>query len=45
MPITTRLDLEIGATMRIEAAGGGGYGDPDDRKEEDRQRDQEWGYV
>jgi len=45
MPITTQVDLEPGATMRIEAAGGGGYGDPADRSEDDRLRDREQGYV
>ena len=45
MPITTRIDLEKGDTMRIEAAGGGGYGDPLQRKPETREVDEREGYV
>ncbi|MEK9683395.1 MAG: hydantoinase B/oxoprolinase family protein [Rhodospirillaceae bacterium] len=45
MPITTRIELDAGTTMRIEAAGGGGFGDPVERRESDRKRDQEQGYV
>ena len=45
MPITTRVDLEKGDTMRIEAAGGGGYGDPVRRNPETRKIDEREGYV
>ncbi|MBT5455949.1 MAG: hypothetical protein HOK82_05040 [Rhodospirillaceae bacterium] len=45
MPITTRVDLEAGDTMRMEAAGGGGYGDPDERDTEARAYDKQEGYV
>ena len=45
MPITCRVDLEAGETMLIEAAGGGGYGDPADRDTELRARDRREGYV
>ena len=45
MPITTRIDLEKGDTMRIEAAGGGGYGDPVRRNPEIRKTDEREGYT
>lgn len=45
MPITTRIELDAGATMRMEAAGGGGYGDPEKRDPALRQRDKEEGYI
>jgi len=45
MPITTRVDLEKGDTMRIEAAGGGGYGDPVRRNPETRKTDEREGYT
>jgi N-methylhydantoinase B len=45
MPITTRVDLEAGTRMLIEAAGGGGYGDPDSRDPAARAYDLEQGYV
>lgn len=45
MPITCRVDMEAGETMLIEAAGGGGYGDPADRDPALRARDRREGYV
>jgi len=45
MPITTRVEMEAGETMLIEAAGGGGYGDPDSRDPAARAYDLEQGYV
>ena len=45
MPITTRVDLEAGATMLMEAAGGGGYGNPAERDPSARTYDIEQGYV
>ena len=45
MPITTRVDLEAGETMMMEAAGGGGFGDPAERDEAARARDEQEGYV
>jgi N-methylhydantoinase B len=45
MPITTRVEMEAGETMLIEAAGGGGYGDPASRDPAARAYDREQGYV
>ncbi len=45
MPITCRVDLESGTTMRIEGAGGGGYGDPARRDPEASARDAREGYT
>ena len=45
MPITTTVDLEAGASISIEAAGGGGYGNPTDRTKKDRRRDLEQKYI
>ena len=45
MPITTSINLEAGDTMMIEAAGGGGYGDPSERDLKSRDEDIREGYV
>jgi len=45
MPISCRVDLPAGATLRIEAAGGGGWGDPVRRKAAARADDRLDGYV
>jgi N-methylhydantoinase B len=45
MPITTRVELDAGTTMLIEAAGGGGYGDPGERTAAARAADMREGYV
>ena len=45
MPITTSINLEAGDTMMMEAAGGGGYGDPSDRDLKSRDEDIREGYV
>jgi N-methylhydantoinase B len=45
MPITTRVDLDAGETMLMEAAGGGGYGDPLERDAAARARDEQEGYI
>jgi N-methylhydantoinase B len=45
MPITTRVELPAGARMLIEAAGGGGYGDPANRDPAARAADRREGYV
>ncbi len=45
MPITCRVDLEAGATLRIEGAGGGGYGDPAKRDADAIAADIKEGYV
>jgi N-methylhydantoinase B len=45
MPITTRVDLEAGARVRFEAAGGGGYGDPAERDPKAREEDLRQGYT
>ncbi|MGE0745035.1 MAG: hydantoinase B/oxoprolinase family protein [Rhodospirillales bacterium] len=45
MPASCRVELPAGARIRIEAAGGGGYGDPAARDPAARARDAEDGYV
>ena len=45
MPITCRVDLEAGVHMRIEGAGGGGYGDPANRDPAAAARDAREGYT
>jgi N-methylhydantoinase B len=45
MPITTSVKLEAGDTLVMEAAGGGGYGDPAERDPEKRVEDIRQGYV
>ena len=45
MPITTSVHLETGDTLVMEAAGGGGYGDPSERDPEKRLEDIRQGYV
>lgn len=45
MPANCRVELQPGERFRIEAPGGGGYGDPARRKSEARERDREDGYV
>ncbi len=45
MPITTSVVMEAGETMLMEAAGGGGYGDPAKRDPAAREYDRRQGYV
>jgi len=45
MPITTSVEMEAGETMLMEAAGGGGYGDPAKREPAARDYDRRQGYV
>jgi N-methylhydantoinase B len=45
MPITTSVLMEAGETMVMEAAGGGGYGDPAQRDDAARADDRRQGYV
>ena len=45
MPSSCRLDLEAGTTFAVQGAGGGGYGDPGQRRRERLERDLEEGYV
>ena len=45
MPITCRVDLKAGTRMRIEGAGGGGYGDPRRRNVDALARDVREGYA
>lgn len=45
MPITTSVNLNTGDTLGMEAAGGGGYGDPTERDLEKREEDIRQGYV
>jgi len=45
MPITTSVNLEAGDTLVMEAAGGGGYGNPAERDLEKRAEDIRQGYV
>ncbi len=45
MPANCRVELKPGQRFRVEAAGGGGYGDPARREPEARERDVEDGYV
>jgi N-methylhydantoinase B len=45
MPANCRVELKPGQRFRVEAAGGGGYGDPAKRDPEARERDIEDGYV
>ena len=45
MPITTSVHLETGDTLVMEAAGGGGYGDPSERDPEKRLEDFRQGDV
>ncbi len=45
MPANCRIEVKPGERFRIEAAGGGGFGDPARRGEEARARDKEDGYV
>jgi len=45
MPANCRVELRAGQRFRIEAAGGGGYGDPALRDPAARARDLEDGYV
>lgn len=45
MPANCRVDLKAGETFRVEAAGGGGFGDAARRSRDARARDSEDGYV
>ncbi|MBX9758659.1 MAG: hydantoinase B/oxoprolinase family protein, partial [Beijerinckiaceae bacterium] len=45
MPANCRVELQPGQRFRVEAAGGGGYGDPGERDPQARARDVEDGYV
>jgi N-methylhydantoinase B len=45
MPANCRVELKPGQSFRVEAAGGGGYGDPARRDPAARARDIEDGYV
>ncbi len=45
LPITCRIDVEAGTRLRIEGAGGGGYGDPQRRDPEALVRDLREGYA
>ncbi len=45
LPIVCRVDLDAGTRMRIECAGGGGYGDPDLRAPEALAKDAREGYA
>lgn len=45
MPANCRVELAPGQRFRIEAAGGGGFGDPALRDPDARRRDEEDGYV
>ena len=45
MPVNCRIELQPGQSFRVEAAGGGGYGDPAHRDPQARARDVEDGYV
>ena len=45
MPANCRVELKPGQRFRVEAAGGGGYGDPGKREPEARERDVDDGYV
>jgi N-methylhydantoinase B len=45
MPITTSVLMEAGETMVMEAAGGGGYGDPAQRDDAARADDRRQGYI
>jgi N-methylhydantoinase B len=45
MPITTSVKLKTGDTLVMEAAGGGGYGDPAERDPKKRMEDIRQGYV
>ncbi len=45
MSANCRVELQAGESFRIEAPGGGGYGDPALRKSGARARDREDGYV
>lgn len=45
MPVSCRVELKPGQRFRIEAAGGGGFGDPARRDPAARARDAEDGYV
>ncbi len=45
MPANCRVELAPGERFRIEGAGGGGYGDPVNRKQDARRRDAEDGYA
>ena len=45
MPITTSVKLKTGDTLVMEAAGGGGYGDPAERDPKKRAEDIRQGYV
>ena len=44
LPAVCRVDLKAGDRFRVEAAGGGGYGDPKKRRPEARRQDAEDGY-
>lgn len=45
MPANCRVELRPGQRFRIEAAGGGGFGDPAERDRAARERDAEDGFV
>lgn len=45
MPASCRVEVPAGARIRIEGAGGGGYGDPAARDPDARTRDAEDGYI
>ncbi|MHA1108466.1 MAG: hydantoinase B/oxoprolinase family protein, partial [Alphaproteobacteria bacterium] len=45
LPIVCRVDVEAGARLRVEVAGGGGYGDPARRAADALERDAREGYV
>ena len=45
MPANCRVELKAGERFRVEGAGGGGYGNLEDRIAGARERDEEDGYV
>ena len=45
VPAKTTVDVAAGTTVTVRTPGGGGHGDPDDRRPEARERDRRNGYV
>ena len=39
VPAKTTVEVEAGTTITVRTPGGGGYGDPDERSSDDRERD------
>ena len=39
VPAKTTVEVDAGTTVTVRTPGGGGYGDPDERRAEDRERD------